>query len=115
MKQQSERLGNEPIARLLTDLAVPATVGMLAMALHSVIDAIYIGRGVGAIGVAAVAITFPLSMLVMAISGAIGIGGASVISRALGARQLDKANLAFGNVLIMILVVGVSGVFNGIN
>lgn len=114
MKQQSERLGNEPIARLLTDLAVPATVGMLAMALHSVIDAIYIGRGVGAIGVAAVAITFPLSMLVMAISGAIGIGGASVISRALGARQLDKANLAFGNVLIMILVVGVSGVFLGL-
>jgi len=115
LKQQSERLGVDPIGKLLANLTIPATVGMLAMALHSVIDAIYIGRGVGAIGVAAVAITFPLSMLVMAISGAIGIGGASVISRALGSDQLAKANLAFGSVLMMILVVGVTGILLGLS
>jgi putative MATE family efflux protein len=114
LKQQSERLGIDPIGKLLSDLTIPATVGMLAMALHSVIDAIYIGRGVGAIGVAAVAITFPLSMLVMAISGAIGIGGASVISRALGSNQFSKANQAFGSVLMMIVIVGVTGVLLGL-
>jgi len=114
MKQQSERLGIEPIPGLLTDLAVPATVGMLAMALHSVIDAIYIARGVGTIGVAAVAITFPLNMILMALSGAIGIGGASVISRALGAGQLEKANRAFGNILGMILVVSIGGLLLGL-
>jgi putative MATE family efflux protein len=114
LKQQSERLGVDPIGKLLADLTIPATVGMLAMALHSVIDAIYIGRGVGAIGVAAVAITFPLSMLVMAISGAIGIGGASVISRALGSNQFSKANQAFGSVLMMIVIVGVTGVLLGL-
>lgn len=114
MKQQSERLGIDPIGKLLADLTIPATVGMLAMALHSVIDAIYIGRGVGAIGVAAVAITFPLSMLVMAISGAIGIGGASVISRALGSNQFSKANQAFGSVLMMIVIVGIAGVLLGL-
>jgi putative MATE family efflux protein len=114
VKQQSERLGVDPIGKLLADLTIPATVGMLAMALHSVIDAIYIGRGVGAIGVAAVAITFPLSMLVMAISGAIGIGGASVISRALGSNQFSKANQAFGSVLMMIVIVGVAGVLLGL-
>ena len=114
MKQQSERLGVDPIGKLLADLTIPATVGMLAMALHSVIDAIYIGRGVGALGVAAVAITFPLSMLVMAISGAIGIGGASFISRELGAGRIAIANRAFGNVLVMILIVGISGIFLGL-
>ncbi len=105
MKQQSERLGVDPIPRLLAKLAVPATVGMLAMALHSVIDAIFIARGVGTVGVAAVAITFPLTMIIIAIGGAIGIGGASLISRALGAGQLDRANLALGNVILMILIV----------
>jgi putative MATE family efflux protein len=114
LKRQSERLGVDPIGRLLAELTIPATVGMLAMALHSVIDAIYIGRGVGAIGVAAVAITFPLSMLIMAISGAIGIGGASVISINLGAGRLDRANLAFGNILLMILIVGIAGLFLGL-
>ncbi len=114
MKQQSERLGIDPIPGLLADLAVPATVGMIAMALHSVIDAIYIARGVGTIGVAAVAITFPMSMIIMALSGAIGIGGASVISRALGAGQLEKANKAFGSILAMILVVSISGLLLGL-
>lgn len=105
MKQQSERLGIEPVPRLLADLAVPATVGMLAMALHSVIDAIFIARGVGTIGVAAVAITFPLTMIIMALGGAIGIGGASVISRALGAGLIEKANLALGNIIAMIIAI----------
>lgn len=114
MKQQSERLGTEPIARLMADLAIPATVGMLAMALHSVIDAIYIGRGIGTIGVAAVAITFPLSMFVMAVSGGIGIGGASLISRALGAGQPEAANRAFGNVLTLSLLIGASGAILGL-
>lgn len=114
LKEQSERLGRDPIPKLLTDLAVPATVGMLAMGLHSVIDAIYIGRGVGTNGVAAVAITFPLTMIVMALSGAIGIGGASLISRLLGAGQIERADYAFGNVLTLIFTVGISGVLVGL-
>ncbi len=114
MKQQSERLGIDPIPKLLADLAIPATVGMLAMALHSVIDAIFIARGVGTIGVAAVAITFPLTMIIIATGGAIGIGGASVISRALGAGSLEKANLALGNIVLMSLAVSAAFLVLGI-
>ena len=66
MKQQSERLGTDPIPRLLANLAIPATVGMLAMALHSIIDAIFITRRVGTVGVATVAITFPMTMIIIA-------------------------------------------------
>ncbi len=114
MKQQSERLGRDPIPRLLVSLAVPASVGMLVMALHSVIDTIYIARGVGTIGVAAVAISFPVQMIFLALSGALGIGGGSVISRALGANDLEKANRAFGNILSMVLAVSVIGAFLGL-
>ncbi|MFU8795215.1 MAG: MATE family efflux transporter [Dethiobacteria bacterium] len=114
MKQQSERLGSDPIPKLLLSLTVPATVGMLVMALHSVIDTIYIARGVGTIGVAAVAISFPLHMIIMALSGAMGIGGGSVISRALGASDLEKANRAFGNILSLVLSVSIVGAFLGL-
>lgn len=114
MKQQSERLGSDPIPKLLASLAVPATVGMLVMALHSVIDTIYIARGVGTIGVAAIAISFPLHMIIMALSGAMGLGGGSVISRALGASDLEKANRAFGNIISMVLSVSILGAFIGL-
>lgn len=114
MKQQSERLGSDPIPKLLLSLTIPATVGMLVMALHSVIDTIYIARGVGTIGVAAIAISFPLHMIIMALSGAMGIGGGSVISRALGASDLEKANRAFGNILSLVLSVSIVGAFLGL-
>ncbi len=114
MKQQSERLGRDPIPQLLVSLAVPASVGMLVMALHSVIDTIYIARGVGTIGVAAVAISFPVQMIFLALSGALGIGGGSVISRALGANDLEKANRAFGNILSIVLVVSFIGALLGL-
>jgi len=114
LKQQSERLGRDPIPELLIRLAVPATVGMLVMALHSVIDTIYIARGVGTIGVAAVAISFPIQMFFLALAGAVGIGGSSVISRALGADDLDKANRAFGTILSLIIIFSVIGAVLGL-
>ena len=114
MKQQSERLGFDPIQKILARLAVPATVGMLVMALHSVIDTVYIARGVGTIGVAAVAISFPVQILFYALGGALGIGGSSVISRALGAKNLEKANQTLGNIISLVVVVGFSGAFFGL-
>jgi putative MATE family efflux protein len=115
MKEQSERLGSDPIPKLLSSLAVPATVGMLVMAMHSVIDTIYIARGIGTLGVAAVAISFPVHMIIMALSGAIGIGGGSIISRALGAGNLDKANRTFGNILSLVMLVSISGAILGLS
>lgn len=109
MKQQSQQLGKDPIPGLMAKLAVPATVGLFVMAFYNVVDTIYISRGVGTIGVAAVAIAFPVQMIVMALAGAIGIGGASLISRSLGANDLEKANRTFGNVLTLILIVSITG------
>lgn len=87
---------------------------MLVMALHSVIDTIYIARGIGTIGVAAVAISFPVQVIFYALGGALGIGGSSVISRALGAKNLQKANQTLGNIISLVLVVGFSGAFLGL-
>lgn len=104
MKQQSERLGTEPIPSLLGKLAVPATIGMLVMALYNVVDALYISYGVGTVGLAAVTISFPVQMLVMAVAAAFGIGGGALISIALGAGNLDRANRIFGNIISLVLL-----------
>lgn len=105
LKAQSERLGTEPVGRLLANLSIPAVVGMLVMALYNIVDTIFIARAVGTIGVAATSIVFPVQMILMAIAGAIGIGGASVISRRLGAGKVEEANRVFGNVNSLVLLV----------
>jgi len=106
-------LADEKVGRLLVNLSTPAMVAMLVTALYNVVDTIYIGRGVGPMAIAGITIVFPIQMLVMAIAMMVGIGGASVISRALGAGDYEKANTTFGNVLLSIVIFGLSLAFLG--
>ena len=115
MKQQSDRLGKEPIPKLLGKLALPAMIGMFVMASYNVVDTIIVARAVGTLGVAAVSIAFPVQMIIMALAGAIGIGGASVISRMLGAQKIDTANQVFGNVISLVLVISALGLILGLS
>jgi Na+-driven multidrug efflux pump len=56
--EKSKRLGNEKIGKLLFKLSLPATIGMLVMALYNLVDTIFIGQGVGMNGIGGVAIVF---------------------------------------------------------
>ncbi|MFC7322061.1 MATE family efflux transporter [Halobacillus campisalis] len=109
MKEQSQRLGSQPIPKLLLNLSLPAMIGMFVMAFYNVVDTLFIARGVGIEGVAGVSIGFPVMMIIMAIAAAVGIGGASVISRRLGENKQEEANKVFGNVLFMIVSVSFIG------
>lgn len=111
-KEHSAELGTEKISKLLWKQAVPAAVGMLVMSIYTVVDTIFVGRYVGAMGIAAITVVMPITFLISSIGMAIGVGGASVISRTLGANHPEKAFLTFGNMislttlLAFLLVVG---------
>ncbi|MCK4957590.1 MAG: MATE family efflux transporter [Candidatus Cloacimonetes bacterium] len=100
-------LSDNNIGRLLIKLSVPATIGMIVMALYNVVDAIFIGRSVGTLGIAGLAIAFPMHMIVLAFGTANGIGAASIISRAFGEGDLEKANKTFGNAMFSVIAISV--------
>ena len=81
---------------LLLRMAVPAAVGMMVNALYNVVDTVFVGQGVGAMGIAALSIVFPIQMIASAFAQAIGVGTASVVSRRLGERRPDEAARAVG-------------------
>ena len=114
MNQHSERLGTEPIPKLLTELGVPAFIGLFMMGFYNIVDTIYVARGVGTLGVAGVSIAFPAQMIISSIAAALGIGGASVISRRLGSNNTEEANQVFGNVIGLVLIVSIMGVIFGL-
>jgi len=103
MKQQSTRLGIEKISSLMINLSVPAFIGMFVMSLYNIVDAIFVARGVGTLGVAALSIAFPIQMIMGALAGTFGIGGASIISRRLGANALGEANRVFNHIIWLIV------------
>lgn len=111
-KYQSERLGTEAIPKLLRSLSIPAMVGMFVMALYNIVDTIFISYAVGISAVAGLTIAFPVIMIIMAISVAMGMGGASVISRRLGAKEEKEANQVFGNIITMIILVSIFGIIS---
>ena len=95
--KNTDHLGQEPISKLLRNLAIPASTAMFVNALYNIVDTIFVGRLVGWKGIAALAIANPVQMILLALGQIFGIGAASVISRALGANNHEKANKAAGN------------------
>ena len=109
-KQQTEQLGTEKISTLLRNLSVPALIGMFVMTLYNVVDTVFISYGVGIEAVAGTTVAFPMMMIMLAVAAALGVGGSSVISRRLGAQKPEEANLIFGNIITLILLVSVAGI-----
>ncbi|MBT8258536.1 MAG: MATE family efflux transporter [Bacteroidia bacterium] len=96
-KVTSQDLGVQPIGKLLVKQAVPASIGILVMSLNILVDTIFVGNWIGSIAIAAINVVLPVSFFIAALGMAIGVGGSSVISRALGASEQNKALKTFGN------------------
>lgn len=96
-KKSTVDLGTEPIGKLLIKQAVPAGIGILVMSLNVLVDTIFVGNWIGSIAIAAINVVLPVSFFIAALGMAIGIGGSSIISRALGAKNKEKALHTFGN------------------
>lgn len=92
-------LDDDRIGRLLFKLSLPTFLGMFVMTLYNVVDTIFIGHYVGSLGIAGLSIVFPLQMLSIGIGEMTGMGGASLISRSLGAGDVPKAERTLGNAL----------------
>ncbi|WP_340820160.1 MATE family efflux transporter [Methanolobus sp. WCC4] len=110
MHERSKLLADESIGKLLFKLSAPATVGMLVQALYNLVDTAFVGQALGENSIQAIggiSVAFPVMMIVMATALAIGIGGASMISRSLGERDMDRAENVMGNVLSMVLITSV--------
>jgi putative MATE family efflux protein len=97
LKKNSDLLGTQPISNLLIKQAVPASIGILVMSLNMIVDTIFMGRWIGPLAISAITVVIPITFFIGALGLAIGIGGSSVLSRALGAGQETKALRVFGN------------------
>jgi len=107
MSKNSKELGEMPIGKLLFKQSLPAMVGFLVMSIYQIVDTYFVGQFVGFQAIGAITIVMPLTFLITSIGMAIGIGGASIISRALGEGKQAHAENAFGNQIVLAVVLGV--------
>lgn len=107
-KVSMNHLGSEAISKLLIKQAVPASIGILVMSLNILVDSIFVGNWIGSIAIAAINVVLPVSFFIGALGMSVGIGGSSIISRALGANNHEKALKTFGNQLALTLAITIA-------
>ena len=108
-------LGTDPIPRLLWRNSVQTTLSVATYGVYALTNAFFVSRWVGPVALASVNVAAPLLMIIGAVVTTIGTGGASVLSRALGAGDLTRAARATGTSLgsywILSAVLGILGIF----
>lgn len=100
-------LGKYPVKKLLIKLAIPATAGMMVNALYNLVDTFYVARGAGEVAIGALTFAFPVQMIIMAVGLMIGIGSASVFSRAYGRGDHEKMNNVVNTAIRMDAVLAI--------
>lgn len=79
------------VSKAVLQNALPAMAAMLMVLIYNLADTFFIGQTHNALQVAAVSLATPVFLLFMATGSVFGIGGTSVISRAMGEGRKDYA------------------------
>ncbi len=73
MANKYTQLGEANIRKLLLRLSFPSMIAMFANALYNIVDTIFVGRGVGSVGIAAVAIVLPIVAIISSFAHLMGV------------------------------------------
>jgi putative MATE family efflux protein len=103
----ADRLGTEPVGKLIARFSIPAITGMLVNALYNVVDRIFVGRGVNEVALGGLSLVMPLMTIAMAFAMLFGIGAANMISMRLGQGKREEAENALNHCLFLLAGAGI--------
>ena len=110
---QENKMGVMSVGKLLANMALPMVISMLVQALYNVVDSIYVSR-ISESAVTALALAFPIQNLQIGFAVGIGVGVNALLSKSLGQKNQEQANLAAGNGLTLMLIVSVGFMIFGL-
>ena len=87
------RMGEMPVGRLILTMSWPAMIAMLIQAFYNIVDSFFVSM-ISEQALAAVTYVFPIQMLLISITIGTGVGINSLISRRLGAKLYEEADMA---------------------
>ena len=105
MTDEREELTTGNMFKLMLKLGIPGIIGMLVISLYSFVDAIFVGRYVGDKALGAISIAYAFTLINNGIAVLVGIGSASVLSRAVGRKDQKTIDSVMGNVFILTLLM----------
>ena len=94
-------MGVMPVGRLIVTMSLPIMISMLVQALYNVVDSMFVAR-IDEYALTALSMAFPIQNLMIAVSVGLGVGVNAVLSRALGAKDMQSVrHAATGGLMLM--------------
>lgn len=93
--------------QLIISLSIPAIIGMLVVGLYNLMDRIFVGQLIDEVAMGAVSVSYPFTLINTGVATLIGVGSASLLSRAVGKKDQDTVDKIMGNLVALNLVFGI--------
>ena len=100
---KTQLLTKRPID-LLFQLSIPAVIGMIVIGLYPLMDGIFAGKIIGQTAMTACGVDMTLTIFNNGVATLVGIGSASVLSRALGKGDLKTVDKIMGNLIFWVIL-----------
>ena len=100
---RENKMGVMPVGKLLMSMSLPIMISMLIQALYNIVDSMFVAR-ISEDALTAVSLAFPIQNLMIAVATGTGVGMNSLLSKALGAKDFDRANRAATNGLFVLVL-----------
>ncbi len=96
MAKKENKMGTMSIPKLLYSISIPIVISMIVQALYNVVDSIYVAQFDNSAGTAALTAAFPIQNLMIAVAVGLAVGTNALLSRSLGQKNFEKANVVAG-------------------
>ena len=103
---EENKMGVMPVNKLLISMALPMMISMLVQALYNIVDSMFVAQ-ISENALTAVSLAFPAQNLMIAIGTGTGVGINALVSRSLGERNQERANLIANNGLALYVISGI--------
>lgn len=114
--QQENKMGVMPVNRLLISMSLPMMISMLVQALYNIVDSIFVSK-INEYALRAVSLAFPIQSLIIAVAVGTAVGINAFLSKTLGEKEYEKANMIAANgifiELISYIAFALIGIFAG--
>lgn len=108
-----ERLGSGKIWKLLLEMSSQTTFSLLVYAIYSLTNTYFLSVGINSLAAAGASIISPVLIALGGVATIVGVGGASVVSRALGEQDIERASKTVANTFLIFWSVALMITFFG--
>ena len=104
---ENELMGSLAVPKAVAQMAVPSVISSLVTVVYNMADTFFVGQTGDPLQVAALSLTNPIFILMMAFANMFGMGGSAVLSMAMGEKNEARVRQASSFVTYASLLVGV--------